>query len=181
MSKPIQTRYQGRYLHLVERDRWEYVHRLHPVVVMIACTDQDELVLVEQFRKPVDQRTIELPAGLVGDVMDQADESLASAAGRELIEETGFAAGQMTEIMRCPTSAGMSNEVAVFLFADQLERVGPGGGDASEDITVHCIARDSIEDWLSARYREDFFIDPKIYTALFWLLRREQTGRYGAP
>mgnify|MGYP001085749258 CR=1 FL=1 len=172
MSDSIQTRYRGRYLHLVERDRWEFVHRLHPVVVMIATTADDEFVLVEQFRKPVDRRTIELPAGLVGDIDEQQDESLTTAAYRELLEETGFAAGSLTEIMRCPTSSGMSNEVAVFLFADQLERKGPGGGDASEDITVHCIARHELDAWLQQRYQDGFFIDPKIYTALYWLQQR---------
>ena len=173
MQKQIQTRYQGRYLHLVERDGWEYVSRLHPVVVMIACTDDDELILVEQFRKPVDRRTIELPAGLVGDQHDQLDESLNTAAMRELEEETGYAAGRMSEIMRCPTSAGMSNEVAVFLLAEQLEKVGPGGGDASEDITVHCIARSQVENWLQLQYHAGLFIDPKIYSALYWLMRRQ--------
>ena len=173
MQKQIQTRYLGRYLHLVERDGWEYVSRLHPVVVMIACTDADELILVEQYRKPVDRRTIELPAGLVGDQHDQANESLATAANRELEEETGYTAGCMTEIMRCPTSAGMSNEVAVFLIAEQLEKVGPGGGDASEDITVHRVARSQVEHWLQQQYRSGLFIDPKIYTALYWLMRRK--------
>ncbi|MEM7053564.1 MAG: NUDIX hydrolase [Pseudomonadota bacterium] len=172
MPNNLKTCYHGRYLHLVERDGWEYVSRLHPVVVMIACTDADELILVEQYRKPVDRRTIELPAGLVGDQNHDRGESLISAATRELIEETGYEAGRMIEIMRCPTSSGMSNEIAAFLMAENLQKIGPGGGDDSEDIAVHCVACSDIDDWLQRQYQAGLCIDPKIYTALYWLQHR---------
>lgn len=163
------THYKGRYLSLVERDDWEYATRTNPVVaVLIAWLPDQRLVLVEQYRKPIELNTIELPAGLVGDVQDQADESVLTAAHRELVEETGYSARKITEIMRCPTSAGMTDETAVFLAASGLEKTGPGGGDASEDITVHAIARDRIDVWLRQQYAQGKAIDPKVYTALYW-------------
>ena len=163
---PDQTHYKGRYLSLVERDGWEYATRTNPVVaVLIAWLPDRQLLLVEQYRKPVEKSVIELPAGLVG---DQGEESVIEAAHRELVEETGYAAGSIREIMRCPTSAGMTDETAVFLAAADLEQVGPGGGDASEEITVHAVALERIDAWLQRQIELGKAVDPKIFTALYW-------------
>ncbi|MGK7295632.1 MAG: NUDIX hydrolase [Candidatus Wenzhouxiangella sp. M2_3B_020] len=163
------THYKGRYLSLVERDGWEFAARPNPVVaVLVAWLRDRRLLLVEQYREPVRNSVIELPAGLVGDLDEHEEESVFDAAARELVEETGYRAGSIREIIRCPTSAGMTNETAVFLSATELERVGDGGGDASENITVHAIAADRIDEWLAERYAEGKAIDPKVYTALYW-------------
>jgi len=169
MTDESEYRYRGRYVSLIERDGWEFASRGNPlVVVLIAWTADDELLLVEQYRKPVDRVAIELPAGLVGDLQDHRDESLFDAAHRELIEETGYSAGRLEEFMRCPTSAGLTDETAVFLNACDLTQSGEGGGDDSEDITVHAIARERIDDWLWQQYRQGKAVDPKIYSALYW-------------
>jgi len=165
--------YAGRYLRLVERGGWELVSRRHRVAVLVAITPDDALLLVEQFRMPIERRTIELPAGLVGDETGREDEALLEAARRELEEETGWRAGQVAEIMPCPTSAGLTDEVAVFVRATELERVSDGGGDGSEDIRVHVVAREGIDDWLARQHEAGFAIDPKIYTALYWSLPRD--------
>jgi len=165
-GRSIQTHYKGRYLSLVERDGWEYATRVNPVVaVLVAWLADHRLLLVEQFRKPVENAVIELPAGLVG---DQGEESVFEAGHRELVEETGYAATKLTEIMRCPTSAGMTDETAVFLAASGLEQVGAGGGDASEAITVHAVAGDEIDAWLRTQLELGKAVDPKVFTALYW-------------
>ena len=81
----------GRHLDFHSRGGWEFVARSigTGVVGVIAITDNDELVLVEQFRIPVSSRVLELPAGLVGDL---AEETIEAAALRELLEETGVRA-----------------------------------------------------------------------------------------
>jgi ADP-ribose pyrophosphatase len=165
---PSITHYKGRYISLVERDGWEFAVRPVPVVAVLVAWVDDRLLLVEQFRRPVENAVIELPAGLVGDAAENGGESVIEAGHRELIEETGYRAGRIREIMRCPTSAGMTNETAVFLSATGLERVGDGGGDDSEDIIVHSVERDRLDDWLRQRYAEGKAIDPKVYTILTW-------------
>lgn len=163
------THYKGRYISLVERDGWEFAARPNPLVaVLVAWLSDDRLLLVEQFRRPVERHVIELPAGLVGDAAETRGESVTEAGHRELIEETGYRAGNLHEIMRCPTSAGMTNEMAVFLAARDLERVGDGGGDDSEEITVHAIDRESLDAWLRQQYAAGKAIDPKVYTAISW-------------
>jgi len=163
------THYSGRFLGLKERDRWEYAYRTNAsgVVVIVPVTDAGELVLVEQYRIPVKSRVLELPAGLVGDNGD-ADEAFEIAAHRELIEETGYRAGSLKELLTSPSTPGMADEMITIYFASGLVRVGPGGGDGNEDITVHHVPLDGAVDWLKARMAEGVMLDPKIYAGLFW-------------
>lgn len=163
--------YRGRYLTLKSRNGWEYAARDHQVAVIVAWTPDDELLLVEQFREPLGQRVIELPAGLVGDAVGLEEEDHLDAAARELEEETGWRAGALSEIMTCPTSAGMSDETVMFVLAEQVTRVGRGGGDDSEDIIVHRVRRTIIDQWLDERQAHGLGIDPKIYAALYWSLK----------
>ena len=164
------THYHGRYLSLLERDRWEFVTRpnAHAVAVIVAVTPANEIVLVEQYRRPVDSRVIELPAGLVGD-RDDPEEPVLEAAGRELVEETGFEAASLELLMQCPTSSGMTDEVISFVLARDLRRVGPGGGDASEDIETHLVPLDTVDAWLKSKQDVGLPLDPKIFAALYWL------------
>lgn len=166
----IITHYRGRYLSLLEKDGWEFVTRSNAsgVVVLIPVTDAGEILLVQQYRKPVAATVIELPAGLVGDHANSG-ESILDAARRELEEETGYAATRMEVLMACPSSAGMSDEVIHFVLATGLTRVGPGGGDSSESIEVLPVPLSQVDGWLAARQAAGRPMDPKIYAALYWL------------
>lgn len=169
MANNQTVHYSGRFLGLKERDGWEYTFRTnaHGVVVMVPVTADGELVLVEQYRVPVRSRVLELPAGLAGDA-DHRDESLESAAQRELFEETGYRAGKLEKLLTCPSSPGMSSEIVSIFYASGLERAGNGGGDGSEDITVHHVPLERVPEWLRARESEGIMIDPKIYAGLYW-------------
>ncbi len=171
----IKNHYSGRYLGLRERHNWEFVTRTNAssVAILVPVTDNNEIVLVEQFRVPVDCRVIELAAGLVGDLNDP-QEAVMSAAHRELEEETGFQAGQLSHLLTCPSSPGMSDEIVSFFLAEDLLRVSAGGGDASENIKVHIVPLATADDWLVNMMKTGVLIDPKIYSALYWLQRRAQ-------
>jgi ADP-ribose pyrophosphatase len=168
-GKPRRVLGQGRYLTLFDDDGWEYTtrHSASGVVVIVAVTPDDALVLVEQPRVAVHQRVIELPAGLVGDHQGKAEESFADAARRELVEETGFAARDMVALGEGPIAVGVSDEVISFFRADGLERVGPGGGDDTEDITVHLVPLAELRAFLRAKSDAGLLVDPKIYAGLF--------------
>jgi ADP-ribose pyrophosphatase len=160
---------QGRYLTMVDDAGWEYVTRpgVTGVVVLVALTPARELVLVEQHRPAVGVRVVELPAGLVGDVAGHERESLVAAAHRELVEETGFAAREMVELVVGPIAVGLSDEVVTFFEARDLTRVGAGGGDDSEDITVHVVPLAGLRAFLAGRRAAGALVDPKIYAGLF--------------
>lgn len=169
MNDTNETRllHEGEFLRLLRRRHWEYVERTNArgVAVIVAVTAENELLLVEQYRLPVARPVIELPAGLVGDL--GPDEPLLEAARRELIEETGYRAERMNVLAEGPTTAGLSNEITTFCAARELTRVGSGGGDASEDITVHPVPLSGLRGWLQAQ-ESRAAIDPKLYAGL-WL------------
>lgn len=175
MTDTEKEHFTGRYLGLRERDGWEFATRTNAsgVVVIVPITPKGELVLVEQYRRPVEASVIELPAGLVGDHGD-ADELLSTAAERELWEETGFRAGRLTHLFTCPSSAGMSDEMLDIFLATELVREGPGGGDASEDIKVHVVPLQSVDHWLANAMQAGKALDPKIYAGLYWAGNRNQ-------
>ena len=161
---------EGRYLRLVKEGRWEFVQRHWgpSAVAIVAVTAERRLVLVEQFRVPLGRRCIELPAGLVGDEGD-ASEEFAVAAKRELLEETGYEAGQLSYLTIGPSSAGMADEMVAFYRASELVKIGPGGGDASESISVHEIPLDDVPHWLDEQAAAGAAIDFKIFAALYFI------------
>jgi ADP-ribose pyrophosphatase len=160
---------EGRYVTLVEEDGWEYVirHGVTGIVILVPITDDGKLVLVEQTRTAVHNRVIELPAGMVGDEEGRRAEALADAAARELEEETGYRARELVRIGQGPTAVGVSDEVVTFFDAVGLERVGPGGGDAHEDITVHEVPMSELRGFLAAKEAAGLAIDPKIFAGLY--------------
>jgi ADP-ribose pyrophosphatase len=154
---------------LLDEEGWEYVtrHAVSGIVVLVALTPERELVLVEQYRRAVLGRVVELPAGLVGDTADRKTESHATAAHRELLEETGFAAREMVELAAGPIAVGVSDEIVTFFEARGLERVGPGGGDETEDITVHVVPLGGLDAFLAERRAAGLGVDPKIFAGLY--------------
>lgn len=170
MSK-TETLHQGRFLRLKSRNGWEYCERVNVsgVVVVIALSDAQEIILIEQYRPPVQQTVIEWPAGLVGDEAQARDESIELAAIRELEEETGFRAGSIERLCRGPSSAGMASEVLHFVRAHDLRQTGLGGGVDNESIKVHLIPLIQARQWLEEKQDSGTLIDPKVYAGLYFL------------
>lgn len=177
MTDSDETRvlFSGKFLEVRKLGRWEYVHRNSATgaAVIVAVTDQGEIILIEQYRIPVGQRVIELPAGLVGDDAGGEDETNATAARRELLEETGFAAREMTQVAHGPPSAGLASEIVTFFIARGLSREHDGGGDEHEEIVVHLVPIGQADAWLTAQERErGVLIDPKVYAGLYFATRK---------
>jgi len=174
-----ETLCNGKWLRLKRRGRWEYAERTNPGggVMIIAVTPEDCILFVEQYRPAIECMTIEMPAGLVGDVASSAGESAVDAAHRELVEETGYRAGVIDFLMAGPTSAGMSNEILAFVRARDLVRVEAGGGDETEDITLHEVPRREAAAWLVDRINAGYSIDPKMFAGLFMLENAELFAR----
>lgn len=175
-SSQLETLYAGRFLSMVRRGHWEFATRRSAtgVVAIAAVTDDAKLVLVEQARPPLGKRVIELPAGLSGDIAGEESESLATAARRELLEETGYEAQVVRLVTEGPSSAGLTDEMISFFLMTGLTKTGAGGGDASEDIVVHEIPLAALPEWLEEHRSAGWAIDPKIYVGLFWIVHNSR-------
>jgi len=166
---PCEVLAQGRYLRLIRSGHWEYVERTHAsgAAYILAVTDEQELLLVEQYRRPVDARVIELPAGLVGDSDAVQHETLLDGARRELLEETGYQADSMEFLLEGPVAAAGFRGTVSMVRATGLRKVGPGGGDAEESITVHVVPMAKVAGFLREKKAQGAMVDLKVYAALF--------------
>ncbi len=159
-----------------KRSCWEFAERTNAggmAVIIVAATPDGNLLFVEQDRIPVEGKTIEMPAGLVGDI--DSSESIELAASRELLEETGWQASRIDLLMVGPTSSGMSNERVAFVRARGLVRLHAGGGDESEQIVVHEVPVAEAPAWLARKMAEGYQLDAKLWAGL-WLLDRNPDG-----
>lgn len=172
-ARHVRTLHEGQFLRLLRVDHWEYVQRPRSggAGFIIAVTRACELVLVEQYRYAIDRCAIELPAGIIGDEDAFAGETVEASALRELEEETGFHGSEAKVLFSGPTAAGMTSETSHFVRVRGLSRVHGGGGVDGENITTHLAALDGIDAWLGARQAEDRVVDPRVYVALYWLIR----------
>lgn len=176
MDDERHTLYEGDWLRLVRIGHWESCERTHGqgmAVIVIAATPGDEVLFVEQYRVPLGARTIEMPAGLVGD--DHDEDTLEAAARRELVEETGWEPGRVDVLLVGPTSSGMSNERIAFVRARDLRKVGEGGGVDNEDIVVHAVPRKDAPAWLMRKHAEGYELDLKLWAGL-WMLEHNPDG-----
>jgi ADP-ribose pyrophosphatase len=167
--KKAETVFEGKRLNVLTRDDWEFVERkkAKSAVVIAAQTPDGKILFVEQERKPLGARVIELPAGLVGDKDQQESEE--STARRELEEETGYTCTSMTQVSRGPSSPGITSEQLTFFVAGGLRRKSDGGGVEGEEITVHEVPLDEVVAWLHEREATGTMIDVKVWAGLYFL------------
>jgi 8-oxo-dGTP pyrophosphatase MutT (NUDIX family) len=128
------------------------VHFRNRAIGVVALDDRDRVLLVGQYRYPLDLYSWEIPEG-GGDL---AEDPLA-AARRELAEETGYTAGQWRELLRAHLSNSVTDEEAICFLATDL-RPGAARPEGTEQLQVrwvdfervmHMIAQGEITDAVS--------------------------------
>lgn len=162
------TVWQGRFMAAKTKGKWEFVSRTRGIkaAVILAIDDEGHVILVEQFRVPLGRPCIELPAGLIGDEDAVAGEDAASAAIRELEEETGYRAERMEVVGEFYSSPGLVSESFTLLKAHGLTRIGPGGGTDGEDITVHRVALAHLAQFIEMARARGLGIDVRLLMLL---------------
>ena len=167
----VRILYDGKWLRMVTVNDWEHVNRKKctGIVIIVAKTKENKLILVEQYRPPVGKSVIEMPAGLVNDKPGKKKESFKTAAKREFFEEAGYSAKKFTFLSKGPVSPGLSGEAVDFYLASGLTRINAGGGDETENIKVHEVELSKICSWLKKMEKKGKAVDPKIYIGLYFL------------
>lgn len=111
--------------HLISAPDW---------VGVLARTEDDEIVCVEQYRHGAGRASLELPAGVI-----DAGETALDAARRELLEETGYAAESIEPLLSTNTEPSRHTNRAHFFFAKGAKRVADQRLDPSEHIRVRLV------------------------------------------
>jgi len=162
-DQPEEIVWQGKFVTTKRRGRWEYVGRSRNIrAAVILAIEDGHVLLVEQYRVPLGKVCLELPAGLIGDQEDFADEEPLAAAGRELEEETGWRAAQLEDAGEYFSSPGMVSESFTLVRARGLSQVGPGGGTDGEDITAYRVALADLPEFVEERRSAGVGIDVRI-------------------
>lgn len=117
-----------------------YVLEYPTWVNIIAVTEDDEFVLVQQYRHALGIVEYELCAG----TMDASDKSPLEAAKRELLEETGYAGGEWTELSVLSANPTSMNNLNHTFIAKGVKKVSTQHLDETEDISVHLFSLDEL-------------------------------------
>lgn len=138
----------------------EYIK--HPgAVVVIAVTERNTLLFERQFRYPLHQDFLELPAGKI-----DPNEPIEVCARRELREETGYEAADWQYLGVMHPCIGYSDERIEIFLARKLSHVGQQLDD-NEFLDVFEM---TLEDAVQAVF-DGRLTDAKTITALFWVQR----------
>ena len=100
-------------------------------VNVIPLTQQNEVVLISQYRHGIREITLEIPGGMV-----EAGDSPEEAARRELREETGYAESQMILLGSVHPNPAFLNNKCYTYVAQEVSLTGKQEQDAKEDIEV---------------------------------------------
>ncbi len=163
----VEIMWEGRFITAKRQGKWEYVSRSRGIkAAVILAIDEGHVLLVEQYRVPLGKNCLELPAGLVGDHDDNAEEDSSIAAIRELEEETGYRAETMENCGEFYSSPGMVSESFSLFRAKGLTRVGDGGGVDGENIIVHRVALAELDAFVAGKRSDGVGIDVKLLSLL---------------
>lgn len=141
----------------------------HPgAVAILAITQEDRVLLVRQFRKACERTLVEIPAGKL-----EPGEDPAECAKRELLEETGYRAGEWRLLHSMYTSPGFADEIVHLYLATGLTK---GEQQPDEDEFLDLLEADAAE--AERLLADNEVADAKTITALYWWMKeRARAGR----
>ncbi|HLS06307.1 MAG TPA: NUDIX hydrolase [Bacillota bacterium] len=130
-------------------------------VAVIPITDDGKIIFVEQYRKPLEKSLVEIPAGKL-----EPGEEPHITAVRELEEETGYTADELTFVTSFYTSPGFADELMDIYLAKQLKPLEtPVAGDADEFVEKVILSLDEAKQYV----KEKRIHDAKTVYALLYI------------
>lgn len=141
----------------------------HPgAVAILALTDENKIVMVQQYRKALDKVIVEIPAGKL-----EKGEAPEVTAKRELEEETGYDCETLTPLISFYTSPGFADELVHLFIAKNLKKIeNPASLDEDEFVDVLEVSLDEALELL----REKKIYDAKTAYAVQYLQLQQAIG-----
>lgn len=119
-------------------------HDLCDGVMILPITENNEVVVIKQYRAAIDDYLYELPAGMV-----DIGEELETAAKRELFEETGLKCMEYSVILKPSySSVGISDETTAIVKMKVYGEVSLENNEENEDIQVFLIKKENIKEFV---------------------------------
>lgn len=164
-GKVIEVRVEDVELPNGEKSTREIVK--HPgAVAIIALTEDNKIVMVEQFRKPLERVIMEIPAGKLEENEDPLD-----SAKRELEEETGYLAEGIEYITSFYVSPGFADELVHIYFTNKLKKSKHGTSmDEDEFLNIHEVTLEEANDLMEQK----MIYDAKTVFAVQYLQLKER-------
>lgn len=124
----------------------------HPgAVAVIPLTDEGKLVMVKQFRKPLERTLVEIPAGKI----EKGEEPHVTAL-RELEEETGYTTKNLKYVTSFYTSPGFADEIIHLYFSNELVKLEEKvSGDEDELIEIVELTLEEAEQYVKEQKIHD--------------------------
>ncbi|WP_099351775.1 NUDIX hydrolase [Fredinandcohnia onubensis] len=141
----------------------------HPgAVAILALTDENKIVMVQQYRKALDKVIVEIPAGKL-----EKGEAPEVTAKRELEEETGYDCETLTPLISFYTSPGFADELVHLFIAKDLKKIeNPASLDEDEFVDVLEVSLDEALELL----KEKKIYDAKTAYAVQYLQLQQAIG-----
>lgn len=114
-------------------------------VAILAYKDEETILLVEQYRKPIEKVIYEIPAGKI-----EQGEEIEVCGRRELEEETGYKAKTFKYLGKMVSSPGFCDEYIYIFKAEGLYKGNSNLEDAEEFINVYEVNRSEIRDMIKS-------------------------------
>ena len=145
----------------------------HPGAVCVIALHDDDVLMVRQWRTPIERTVLELPAGTLDRLGDGSIEDPDTAAPRELGEETGFRAGRWRKLGRFWTAPGFTEEeMHLYLATDLTPLDDYRGPDEDEYLDLVRVPwREAV-----ATAQAGGIEDAKTLVGLLWLARLADAG-----
>ncbi len=157
------TVYQDNYIQVKLRTRKSKpnytIVKFRPSVVIVAITNNDKILIIKQYREPLEKEILEIPAG----VKNKGDETALQTAKRELLEETGYTAKTWVSLGKFSIEPNIvSTQPFVFLALGATRKPQMR---IEEDITPHEYSWEEIEELIRKKQLTDSFTIAAIYAA----------------
>lgn len=131
-------------------------------VAIVGVTDENEILLVRQYRKAVDKILLELPAGKI-----EVNEEPKETALKELKEETGYSTEKLEYLLEFYTSPGFSTEKVYIFLAEDMQK-GEQELESGEYIDVESYKIDDLLEMI----KKGEIIDSKTIIGIYTMKNR---------